>query len=235
MFGYYLFFLQLKGMEIFMSQTSPKRSWLFLSKYWSFWLLVFSMSSTLYADTMLKYQRGTLATSNHFSRKYSTQAQLSAVSSWEISGAIFARNQAKGWSATLYWLQKGLNQYQIRLVGPIGSGAVIINKKSGVVTYRDGPHRFSAVSAENLLKKQTGISLPVNNLYYWVRGIPAPGPIGGSEYHHKLLFILRQAGYIVEYRQYMTVGKLVLPKQIILHNKNVFIKLAIRRWIIKFH
>ncbi|KTD18188.1 lipoprotein insertase outer membrane protein LolB [Legionella jordanis] len=163
--------------------------------------------------------------------KNAATASASAISSWEISGAMAARNKNKGWNAAINWAQRGLGAYQIRLFGPLGSGTVLINKQGGVVTFRDGPKTASSSNAEELLKRQTGIRLPVNNLYYWVRGLPAPGNVQlaqRDETNH--LRLLKQGGYLVEYGQYTRVGNAVLPTHIKLQGNGVFIKLVIKRW-----
>ncbi len=160
-----------------------------------------------------------------------TKKQATTLSSWEISGAMAARNKKKGWSASLNWVQKGLNQYQIRLNGPLGGGAVIIEKKNGLVTYADGPKKISSSNADALLLQQTDIRLPVNNLYYWVRGLPAPGAITASTFdqqHH--LSSLNQAGYLIHYSNYTTVNQVDLPSKILLEGHGVVIKLIIKHW-----
>lgn len=155
----------------------------------------------------------------------------SKISSWEISGAMAARSKGKGWSAAVNWLQHGLNSYQIRLSGPLGSGTVLISRNGGIVTLRDGPKTATSSNAESLLKQQTGVRLPVNNLYYWARGVPAPGSVQGSKYDQGgRLLVLRQAGYTIEYQQYTSVGKTILPSNIRLQGNGVFIKLVIKNW-----
>ncbi|OCH98040.1 outer membrane lipoprotein LolB [Legionella jamestowniensis] len=117
------------------------------------------------------------------------------------------------------------------MFGPLGSGTVLINKKGGLVTLRDGPKTASSSNAEELLKKQTGIRLPVNNLYYWVRGLPAPGHVQSAKRDSaNHLLVLKQSGYVIDYGQYTSVGKTVLPSVIRLQGNGVFIKLVIKRW-----
>lgn len=155
----------------------------------------------------------------------------SKIASFEISGALAARSKNKGWSAQLNWVQRGASAYQIRLSGPLGSGTVLISKSGNIVTLKDGPKTASSSNAGALLKQQTGISLPVNSLYYWVRGIPAPGSIQ-SEKHDAAgrLLMLRQNGFIVEYLQYTAYGNQILPSHIRLQGNGVFIKLIVKRW-----
>ncbi|WED43205.1 lipoprotein insertase outer membrane protein LolB [Legionella cardiaca] len=163
--------------------------------------------------------------------KLAATSSASAITSWEISGALAARSKSKGWNASINWLQRGSSQYQIRLFGPLGSGTVIINKQGGVVTLRDGPKSASSASAEELMKQQTGIRLPVQNLFYWVRGLPAPGNVQSAKRdaaNH--LLVLKQSGYVIDYAQYTTVGKAVLPSVIRLQGNGLFMKLVIKRW-----
>lgn len=155
----------------------------------------------------------------------------SNVSSWQMSGAIAARKQNQGWNASFNWQQQGPNHYQIRLNGPLGNGAVLITRQGNTVTYRDGPKRLTGTNASTMLERQTGVRLPVNYLYYWVRGLPAPGPVQSikRDSNNHLLF-LRQAGYTIEYSQYKTIKQFHLPTRMRVHNNQVFLKLVIRQW-----
>ncbi|MFC3908849.1 lipoprotein insertase outer membrane protein LolB [Legionella dresdenensis] len=161
----------------------------------------------------------------------SAKASARTPGSWDLSGAIAGRSKNKAWSASINWLQQGANNYQIRLFGPLGSGTVMVAKSGGVVTYRDGPKTASSKSADAILQKEGGIRLPVSNLYYWVRGIPAPGSVQSAQRDaNNNLKILRQSGYTIEYLSYNQYAGFVLPAQIRLQGNGVFIKLVIKRW-----
>lgn len=159
------------------------------------------------------------------------KAETAKVSSWEISGAIAAKNKNKAWTASINWLQKGINNYQIRLFGPLGSGSIIIDKKGSKITYRDGPKTITSHNASQLLEDQTGIRLPVNDLYYWVRGLPAPHSVGSSSHdRYSHLKQLSQDGYTVNYLKYTSVKGKDLPSMIRLTGHGVQIKLVIKNW-----
>jgi outer membrane lipoprotein LolB len=152
-------------------------------------------------------------------------------SSWNLSGAMAARGPKKAWTASVNWVQRGAGSYQIRLFGPLGSGTILIQKQGSTVTYKDGPKTASSTNADELLKQQTGVRLPVANLYYWVRGIPAPGAVQSAQRdatNH--LLVLRQAGYTIQYAGYKNVGSMVLPSNIRLQGNGVSIKFVIKRW-----
>lgn len=159
------------------------------------------------------------------------KAETATISSWEIKGALAAKNKAKGWSATMNWVQHGPGSYQIRLMGPLGGGAVVINKTGGTITFKDGNKTSTSTNADELLAKQTGIRLPVNNLYYWVRGLPAPGGVQSEQhdqYNH--LVQLRQGGYTINFAQYTSVRGIDLPSMIRLDGNGVMIKVVIKKW-----
>lgn len=152
--------------------------------------------------------------------------------SFKISGAIAVNNKGKGWNASLNWRQQGPSYYNIRLSGPLGGKTVIISKKSGIVTYQEGSKIIKANSDNELLEKKANIHLPVHNLYYWVRGMPAPGRINFSKKSSSgAMEVIKQNGFTVIYSQYMTTNSgIMLPRKIRVTGNNVTIKLVIRSW-----
>ena len=156
---------------------------------------------------------------------------IQQIHAWEITGAIAARNQRQGWTASLNWAQQGPENYQIRLFVPLGSGTALISRKNGLTTYQDGKQQSSAQNAEQLLQQKTGISLPVNNLYYWIRGIPAPGAVTLEKRDNlNHLQLLEQSGYKIEYIQSKQANGMILPKQLKLSGADVQIKIVIKQW-----
>ena len=155
----------------------------------------------------------------------------STLSAWDITGAIAARSGKKAWTASLNWHQQGINQYQIRLFGPLGGGTVIIEQHGSAVTYRDGPETVTSTHADDLLQKKTGVRLPVQHLYYWVRGIPAPAPVQSAVYdaEHRLIS-LHQAGFSIDYTAYTSIGGMNLPTKMRLQGHDVMMKFVIKHW-----
>lgn len=151
--------------------------------------------------------------------------------SFNLSGAIAVNNKGKGWNANLNWYQQGSNYYTIRLNGPLGGKTVVISKKGGIVTYQEGNKIIKAHSDNELLKQKTNISLPVKDLYYWVRGLPAPG---GVSYTKKTrdgnMEIIKQHGFTIIYSSYTNKNGIMLPNKIRISGNNVTIKLVIKNW-----
>lgn len=159
------------------------------------------------------------------------KAETATVSSWQIRGAMAAKSKTKGWSATMNWQQSGPSSYQIRLMGPLGGGAVLISRKGSNITIQDGPKKTTSTNANELLQKETGITLPVDNLYYWIRGLPAPGGVQ-SEHHDQFnhLAQLKQSGYTIDFTKYTSVKGIDLPSMIRLEGNGVMVKVVIKSW-----
>lgn len=163
------------------------------------------------------------------------EEKTATVSSWVLQGAMAAKNKSKkkAWTASVNWKQQGANRYQIRLFGPLGSGTVLIEKNGNTIIYKDGPKKVTSSNADKLLLEQTGIQLPVRNLYYWVRGLPAPGAVQSTTYdRYNHLTALKQGGYTVNYLSYTSIGKIDLPSKIQLTGHGVFMKLIIKKWTV---
>lgn len=152
--------------------------------------------------------------------------------SFKLSGAIAVNNNGKGWNASLSWTQQGPNFYTIRLSGPLGGKTVIITKNGSTVTYQEDKKVIKANSDAELLQKKTNINLPVNNLYYWVRGIPAPGSVTYSKKDNLNNYeIIKQNGFNIVYDQYTTnQNGIMLPSKIRISKQNLVIKVVIRNW-----
>lgn len=157
----------------------------------------------------------------------------SIIHAWNIRGLFAARNAKKAWSAQINWQQDGINHYQIRFFGPMGSGTTLISCIGHDVTYQDEHKKITANNASKLMKQQTGISIPVESLYYWIRGLPAKGAITSAKYGlQKQLLTLKQSGYTLTYSDYAVFNGYRLPTKILLQGQGIQLKLIIKSWSI---
>ena len=153
------------------------------------------------------------------------------ISSWTLTGAIAAKNKTEAWTASLNWKQHGPHNYQIHLFGPLGGGSLLIEKKDGMVTYQDAQTRIQSKSSDALFYKQTGMHIPIQHLYYWIRGVPAPGATQSVHYDKAgRLSSLKQAGYIIQYERYTNKQGIELPSKLRVYGREGNLKLIIKRW-----
>lgn len=156
------------------------------------------------------------------------------ISSWTIAGVVAAKNKKEAWSASLNWKQRGINNYQIHLYGPLGSGSILIENKNGEIIYQDGQKRIISHHADNLMKQQTGIRFPFQALYYWIRGLPAPGTVQSAHYDQAgRLIELKQAGHVIQYMRYTNKQGIDLPSKLYVQGVEGKLKLIIKHWDIR--
>jgi outer membrane lipoprotein LolB len=107
---------------------------------------------------------------------------------------------------------------------------MLIEKRGGVVTIQEGGKTSSSSQAQTLLRARTGVNLPVENLYYWVRGIPAPGAKSVQKDQHHRITELQQAGFLIRYGAYASIKGQILPTHIQVQGQGVFLKLVVKQW-----
>ncbi|GIZ11069.1 lipoprotein insertase outer membrane protein LolB [Pseudomonas sp. NCCP-436] len=156
---------------------------------------------------------------------------ISQLDGWQISGKIGIRAPRDSGSATLFWLQRQ-DYYDIRLSGPLGGGAARLTGRPGNILLEVANRgRFQAESPEALLQEQLRLELPVSNLLWWIRGLPAP------DSHSRIsldgdsrLARLEQDGWQVDYLRYTEQNGYVLPERLKLQGADLEITLVLKDW-----
>ncbi len=159
------------------------------------------------------------------------QKQLMALQTWSAQGDAAAHSDTKGWNASFSW-QQTKNDYAMQLFGPLGLNRMQLTGDPSQSTLKTGSQTFTAPNAELLLQQQTGWQLPVADLNYWLRGLPAPQ---GSKFKRSFdlnnhIVHLNQQGWDILYLRYVSVKGIDLPDRILLSNPQWQVHLVVRRW-----
>jgi outer membrane lipoprotein LolB len=164
------------------------------------------------------------------------QQQLAALKNWrisgEIGGQITQQQKTKAFSASVVWQQQG-DAYHISIFGPLGADMTQLQGNATQAVLTTSKHqKIAGQNPEQLLETELGWSLPVSNLYYWVRGIPAPNaPSTPSFDHYHHLSTLTQQGWQIQYLRYTAVGHHYdLPSKIFISRPNLKLRLIISQW-----
>jgi|GEM_PF-303022 len=155
--------------------------------------------------------------------------------SWKIQGKLGIQTEDNGGSLELFWNQQA-DTYQIRMIAPMGQGAVFI-KGSGQRVYvktADGKEQYSN-DAEALLASDLGVSIPLAGLRDWLRGLPARGqPILVQRWDDKgQLVKLVQGNWQIEMSAYRKVAGHTLPHNFYFGRDDrpeLSIHLVVRHW-----
>lgn len=170
-------------------------------------------------------------TINHYLSWSERKNQLKQLRDWQASGNFAVHsNQKLGVNASFSW-QQNEKSYQFHLLGPFGSPSLLLKGDAQHVTLITAQKSYQATTAEKLLQKQLGLRLPVSQLRYWLRGLPAPQARYTSNLDaYNRLLKLRQSGWQVNYLHYTNRGKIDLPDRLLLSYQHWQIKLLILDW-----
>lgn len=159
------------------------------------------------------------------------QKKIEALPKWYSKGRLAVTHGQKGGNASFIWQQND-ELYQIKLHGPFGSGALMINGAPNQVYAQDANgKKHQAKTPEELMQQIVGWYVPISGLRYWIRGIPIPNVKVASHQLNSNGYLkqLNQDGWSIQYGEYV-FDKIALPKTIQLHNPKLKIKLIITAW-----
>lgn len=160
------------------------------------------------------------------------QAHLQAIIHWEVQGKLGIRLPDNSGSLYFNWKQEP-NQYAIHLSGPLGQGATWIRgNHSGVTIQAGNKPKVFAATPEALLAKTLGWSLPVQELYYWTRGLQSPmSEVTASSYSDdQKLLTLEQSGWQLQFKRYRDFSGWSLPQKLIAQRDDIRLTFVIKNW-----
>lgn len=157
------------------------------------------------------------------------------IDDWRIVARLGVQTATEGGSFDVFWQQQA-DVYDIRLIAPMGQGAVSINgDQSGVtISLADGRTEYSQ-DADALFTAMTGLSLPVTGLQDWLRGMPIrnEGIDSISWNESGELYKIEQRGWRVEMNRYKPVANYQLPHAFYLEREDrpeLSVRLLVREW-----
>ena len=75
--------------------------------------------------------------------------------------------------------------------------------------------------------------MPVEGLRFWLLGVPQPGMPGDTEFGlNGLPTVLRQSGWVIEFREYDDALGGAMPRRIVATSGDTRLTVLIRRWAI---
>lgn len=162
------------------------------------------------------------------------QLVVDKINKWHIKGRISISTDRVSGIAAIYWEQSNSN-YKIRIVAPLGQGTYILSgSQDGVYIQGSNNIKLTNKDPEKLMKEVLGWSVNIDNLRYWVRGLPAPN------ISHELLSLndegllehLQQSGVNLTIKRYKNFAGILLPKKITIKKDNLKLNIAIVDWFL---
>ena len=156
---------------------------------------------------------------------------LGQLEDWRLRGKIGYHSSEDGGSAYIDWLQSR-DSFHITLTGPLGQGTTIISgnaQGAKLESVKSGTHL--APSPEQLLYEHTGITLPVSQMLYWVKGMPSPAQEEKFTLNpQNTLNTLAQQQWQLNYSEYQVALGNLLPTRIKMKGDDIKVTLVVKSW-----
>lgn len=179
---------------------------------WWFLVLILTGCSTAPLEPELRYSK-------------ITREHLYKMEQWSFDGRLSLTGKNDSWSASINWWHQ-TKEEKIKLSGPLGQGATIIQLTGSLVTIDRGDgKKQTSEHPEEFVNQQLGMFVPVRSLRFWVIGMPEP-----STAFVETASGFSQAGWLIEYKQMQSIDNQSMPRKIFVTNGDVKLKLIIDQW-----
>lgn len=160
---------------------------------------------------------------------------LASFDHWLLQGKLAVKQPSDSGTAVINRWQQQQEQYDLSLSSSfLGLGTTRLQGVPGFIelTLANGDS-YRSSEPEQLVKAATGWSLPVDNLAWWIRGLPAPdGNFRLLFDQNRQLAILEQNGWEIRYDRWQTfVDELpALPARITALKEDKRVRVVITEW-----
>jgi outer membrane lipoprotein LolB len=156
---------------------------------------------------------------------------LAPAAHWTLSGRLGVTSAHAGGSGSFSWTQDG-DRYEFVLRGPLASQSFRLSGDAHGALLEGldgGPLR--GPDAQALMRKALGWDVPLRDLRACVLGLRADsGPAELSFGTNRLPALLRQDGWVVDYRQWDTSRQPPLPQKVFAERAPYKVRLSIDNW-----
>ncbi|MFT2110040.1 lipoprotein insertase outer membrane protein LolB [Marinomonas sp. 2405UD68-3] len=160
---------------------------------------------------------------------------IDQITQWETVGRVGIRTEEDALSGNFNWLHNQ-STFDLSIIGPFGQGATHLKQiENGNIELKYQDVTVEGTSAHALLNEHFGWQFPVNQVTYWIRGLPSPNS------HYEIFNRFNsdrpeeiiQDGWTVTYKEYSTIDTLELPSKLQASKPPFRVNLIITQWTIQ--
>lgn len=156
------------------------------------------------------------------------QQVMQGFSNWKLVGRIALKVTGQSGTLSVDWEQTG-DTYQLFLDGPFATSIGKIYGNPQQVTVIAGEQQAVGKTPEDILEQLTGLRLPIGQLRYWVRALPAPKQDFSIDLNAQgLPDKLYQSGWQIQYLRYQSTP--LAPAQITVSREGILMRLIVNQW-----
>jgi outer membrane lipoprotein LolB len=144
---------------------------------------------------------------------------------WNLDGRVAITSSKDSWSAHIEWNHRP-NSEAIKLSGPLGQGAIVIELADGIVKIDRGNGNIQTSNQpEQFINQQLGLFVPLQSLRYWAVGLPEP-----DQDFQETVDGFVQDEWLIAYKEQQKTNIGAMPHKMSVSNEQVKLKLIVDQW-----
>jgi len=162
------------------------------------------------------------------------QKKLSKLNTWQAKGVVGVVIDNNGQSANFIWKQNHQN-FWLQVYGILGLGATtFVGNNDGVTMKQSNGTLKKAKTLALLMQQALGWYLPLEDLFYWARGLYNPSlPYAIQLNEYGVPQSIQQQGWHINYQSYALLAEnYPLAQRITLYHNNIKLTGVIKTWTI---
>ncbi|CAM4167084.1 lipoprotein insertase outer membrane protein LolB [Shewanella aquimarina] len=152
---------------------------------------------------------------------------------WELQGKLAVRTPDDKFSTNLYWFHTQTND-ELTLTTMLGTTVMSLNKTPSQASLEIEDKVYQDTDAEELLRRLTGWSIPVDTLPLWITGQISPqDEVVAVDQLGRPKEVLNHTGkspWHVSFSSWQTQSGAELPRQLQLQRDEIRLKLQVSQW-----
>jgi outer membrane lipoprotein LolB len=149
---------------------------------------------------------------------------------WTARGRIALAARGEGGSGSFTWQQRdGRTELAVR--GPLGAGGLNVVSEGAMLEFNDATGRaLDGAAARQALEAQLGAPIPLDDLRYWLIGLPAPGGEALVQAASGATPGFVQGAWVVSYDAHTEAGGWRLPARMTATTAGVKVRVIVDDW-----
>ncbi len=159
------------------------------------------------------------------------------LSDWQMSGRVSIKTKDDSNIISILWLQKN-DDINLRLYGSFGKTYARLIRENGLATLTVDDKSYTDTNAQYLLWRVLGWNLPIDEMIFWVKGIPQEKSPVVTNIEQQLkrdeqgyLLSFNYENWQAQYSKYKQFGSYRLPTKFKLTHPELSIRFSIQKWL----
>ena len=157
-------------------------------------------------------------------------AALAKLNQYSLNGRVAVAASGQGFTANLRFRRQP-DRSEMMLDGPMGIGGYRITlERDELEVFASNGEQLDGATARAELEQRLGVALPIEDLHWWLLGVPAPGPAERNQAEGEEIRDFQQNGWHVSIQSRTPALGFSLPQRLTAERDGARMKLMVESW-----